>query len=90
MDSLQVLGERLDSSCITPSFGRMLSVRLVAIGTIVVIVPFFALLLLKTLMLLMLIFDPATCISVVDDIVQVAVVSATPLDPLLWWSDAAG
>jgi hypothetical protein len=83
MDSLQVLGERLDSSCITPSFGRMLSVRLVTIGTIVVIVPFFALLLLKTLMLLMLIFDPATCISVVDDIMQISVIPVSPSAVLL-------
>jgi hypothetical protein len=51
-DSLQVLGECLDSSCIMPSFRRALSVRLVIIGTIVIIAPHFALLLLKTLTLL--------------------------------------
>jgi hypothetical protein len=43
-------------------------VRLVIVGTIVVIVTFFALLLFKMLTLLKLVFDPVTCISAVDDI----------------------
>jgi hypothetical protein len=41
----------------------MLSVRLVIIGTIVVIVPFFMLLLFKVLVLLMPVFNPSVCIS---------------------------
>jgi hypothetical protein len=47
-----------------PPFGRMLSVRLVVIGTIIVIVPFFTLLLSKAL----------AGISAVDDIVQILVI----------------
>jgi hypothetical protein len=57
------MGKSLDSSCIMPSFGRTLSVRLVIIGTIVVIVPFFTPLLFKALVLLMSVFDAAMCIS---------------------------
>jgi hypothetical protein len=47
-----------------PPFGRTLSVRLVVIGTIIVIVPFFTLLLSKAL----------AGISAVDDIVQILVI----------------
>jgi hypothetical protein len=47
-----------------PPFGRTLSVRLVVIGTIIVIVPFFMLLLSKAL----------AGISAVDDIVQILVI----------------
>jgi hypothetical protein len=57
------MGKSLDSSCIMPSFGRTLLVRLVIIGTIVVIVPFFTPLLFKALVLLMPVFDAAMCIS---------------------------
>jgi hypothetical protein len=72
------MGKCLDSSCITPSFRRMLSVRLVVIGTIVVIVPFFTLLFFKKLTLLMLVFDLEACISSVDDISQISVIQASP------------
>jgi hypothetical protein len=72
------MGKCLDSSCITPSFRRMLSVRLVVIGTIVVIVPFFTLLFFKKLTLLMLVFDLEACISAVDDISQISVIQASP------------
>jgi hypothetical protein len=41
----------------------MVSVSLVLIGTIVVIVPFFTLLLFKVLVLLTLVFNPAACFS---------------------------
>jgi hypothetical protein len=57
------MGKSLDSSCIMPSFRRTLLVRLVIIGTIVVIVPFFTPLLFKALVLLMPVFDVAMCIS---------------------------
>jgi hypothetical protein len=61
------MGNSFDSPCIAPSFGRTLSVRFIIIGTIVVIVPFFTLLLLKVLTLLAPVFNPAVCISTVDD-----------------------
>jgi hypothetical protein len=77
------MGKCLDSSCITPSFRRMLSVRLVVIGTIVVIVPFFTLLFFKKLTLLMLVFDLEACISAVDDISQISVIQASPLAAFL-------
>jgi hypothetical protein len=54
-NSLQVLGERLDYSCIMPSFGRTLLVRLVINKSIVIIIPFFTLLLFKMLALLALV-----------------------------------
>jgi hypothetical protein len=56
----------------------MLSVRLVIIGTIVVIVPFFAPLLFKTLTLPMPDFDLATCISTMDDVGQISVIPVSP------------
>jgi hypothetical protein len=62
------MGKSLDSSCIVPPFRRTQSVRLVVIGTIVIIVPFFMLLLVNALKLLMLVFNPVTCISTTDDI----------------------
>jgi hypothetical protein len=51
-----------------PPFERTLSVRLVKIGTIVVIVPFFTLLLFKTLVLLAPIFNLTMCIPTADDV----------------------
>jgi hypothetical protein len=56
----------------------MLLVGLVIIGTIVVIVPLFTSLLCKALVLLMLIFDPAACISTADDITQVSIMLVSP------------
>jgi hypothetical protein len=73
MDPLQVVGKSLDSSCIVNSFGRLL-VRLVIIGIVVVIVPFFTLLLFKALTLLMLVFNPTACISAVDDVMQISII----------------
>jgi hypothetical protein len=78
MHPLQVMGKRLGSSYIAPPFRRMLSVRLVIIGTVVVIVPFFMLLLFKALTLLTLDFNPAACISATDDIAQISVIPILP------------
>jgi hypothetical protein len=52
----------------------MLTVRLVIIGTIEVIVPFFTLLLFKALALLTLVSYPAVCIFVVDDVAQISII----------------
>jgi hypothetical protein len=49
-------------------------VRLVVIGTIVVIIPFFTLLLFKVLELLTLVFNQSTCISAVDDDTQISII----------------
>jgi hypothetical protein len=46
-------------------------VRLVIIGTIIIIVPFFALLLFKVLALLTPVFDPTMCIFTTDDVTQI-------------------
>jgi hypothetical protein len=51
--------------------------RLIIKGIVVVIVPFFMLLLFKALGLLTLVFNPTACISTVDDIA------------LLQWSETA-
>jgi hypothetical protein len=56
-----------------------MSVKLVVIGTIVAIVPFFTLLLFKALMLLAPIFNLATCTSTTDDIMQISVILISPL-----------
>jgi hypothetical protein len=64
--------------------------RVVIIGTIVVIVPFFAPLLSKTLTLLTPVFDLATCISAADDIMQISVNQVLPSAAFLWWSETAG
>jgi hypothetical protein len=63
--------------------------RLVIIGTIVVIVPFFALLLFKMLALLMLVFYLTACISAADDIMQISVILASPSAAFLRWSETA-
>jgi hypothetical protein len=83
------MGKSLDSSCIGPPFGGMLSVRLVLIGTIVVIVPFFTLLLFKALVLLTSIFNPAACISAVDDIAQILAIPVSSLAAFLRWSETS-
>jgi hypothetical protein len=46
-------------------------VWLVILGIVVVIVPFFTLLLFKALMLLALVFNPVACISAADEVVQI-------------------
>jgi hypothetical protein len=71
------------------SFWRTLPVRLVIVRVVIVIVPFIALFLLVALPLSVPVLNPVACISTADDIMQVAVVSATPSTTLLWWSDAA-
>jgi hypothetical protein len=66
-----------------PSFRRTLSMRFFIIGSIVVIVPFFTLLLFKTLTLLMPVFDLATCISAMEDVPQISVILILPLASFL-------
>jgi hypothetical protein len=89
MHPLQIMGKCLDSSYIVPSFRRMLSVRLVIIGTIVVIIPLFMSLLFKALALLTPVFDPVVCIFVADDIAQVSVIPVSPSATFLRWSETA-
>jgi hypothetical protein len=72
-----------------PSFGRTMSVRLVIIGSIVIIVPFFALLLFKMLMLMTLILDPAMCISAAEDVTQISIILVSPSATFLQWSETA-
>jgi hypothetical protein len=80
----------LDSSWVAPSFRRVLLVRLVIEGTIIVIVPIIMSLLLDALKLLALVVNPATCISTVDDVAQVSVIPIMPSVMLLRWSETAG
>jgi hypothetical protein len=61
-----------------PSFRGVVPVRLVIVGTIIIIVPLIALFLFHALLLSVLIFDLIACISVVDDIAQVTVVQTMP------------
>jgi hypothetical protein len=75
---LQVVGKGLDSSCIVPSLRIMLSVRLVIIGTIVVILPLLTSLLFKALTLLTLVFDPAACVFGADNVSQVLIILVSP------------
>jgi hypothetical protein len=63
--------------------------RLVIIGTIVVIVPFFTLLLFKALALLTLVFNPSMCISAADDVMQISVILVSSSAVFLWWSETA-
>jgi hypothetical protein len=95
-DSLKFRGQRtlfkswekgLDSSYIAPSFKRALSVRLVVIGTIIVIAPLLTSLLFKALVLLMPVFDPTMGIFAVDDITQVSIIPVSPSTAFLWWSE---
>jgi hypothetical protein len=58
------MGKGFDSSCIMPSFGGTLSMRLVMIGTIVIIAPLLTSLLFKALVLLTQVFVLASCIFV--------------------------
>jgi hypothetical protein len=64
-------------------------VRLVIIGTIVVIIPFLSLLLFKALALLMPVFYPTMCISVMDDIVQISIIPVSSSAAFLRWSEPA-
>jgi hypothetical protein len=58
-------------------------------GTVVVIVPFFTLLLFEALTLLMPVFDPTVCISAVDGITQISVIPVSSLATFLLWSETA-
>jgi uncharacterized metal-binding protein len=86
----QVVGKSSDSYWVMASFRGVLPVRLVIVGTIVIIVPVIMLFLFNALSLSTLIFNPATCISAMDDVAQVIVVSPMPSAALLQWSDATG
>jgi hypothetical protein len=80
------MGKSLHSSCIVPPpFGRTLLVRLVVIGTIVVIIPFFTLLLFKVLELLTLVFNQ----SAVDDDTQISIIPVSSSAMFLQWSENA-
>jgi hypothetical protein len=63
---------------------------LVVEGTIIFIVPLIAPLLLNALSLLAPVFDPAACISAMDDVAQVSVIPNMPSAVLLRWSKADG
>jgi hypothetical protein len=84
----QVTGKSFDSSWVIPSFREALLVRLVIVGTVVIIVPIITLFLFNALLLSAPILNPVACISTVDDIAQVVIVSPTPSVVLLWLSDA--
>jgi hypothetical protein len=86
---LQVVEKSSDSSCIAPSFGRMLLVRLIIIGTVVVIVPFFTLLLFKALVLLAPVFNLVVCISTMDDVEKISGIQVSSSATFLWWSETA-
>jgi hypothetical protein len=64
-------------------------VRLVIIGTVVVIVPFFTLLLFKALTLLMPVFNPVACISVVDDVAKILTIPVSSSIAFLRWTETA-
>jgi hypothetical protein len=64
-------------------------VRLVIIGTIVVIVPFFAPLQFKMITLLTPVFDPAACISTADDVMQISIILVLPSTAFLQCSETA-
>jgi hypothetical protein len=63
----------------------MLLVRLVVVGAIIVKVTLIALLLLDTLPISALVFNPAACIPIADDVMQVMVVPMMPFTTLLRW-----
>jgi hypothetical protein len=84
------VGKCFDSSWVVPSFRGALSVRLVVEGTILVIVPLLTSFLLNALTLLASVVNPVVCISVMDDIAQVTVMSILPMAALLRWSETTG
>jgi hypothetical protein len=69
-----------------PSFKGALLMRLVVVGTIVIIVPLIAMFLFYALSFSTLVFNPVACISVTDDIMQVVVVLTMPSATLLLWT----
>jgi hypothetical protein len=83
------MGKGFDSSWIVPPFRTTLSVRLVIIGTIVIIVHFFTLLLFEALVLLMQVFDLAACISAANDVAQISVIPVSSPVVFLQWSETA-
>jgi hypothetical protein len=67
----------------------MLSMRLVIIGTVVVIVPFFMLLLFKALALLTPVFNSVARIPTADDVMQISVIQVLSSAAFLQWSETA-
>jgi hypothetical protein len=84
------MGKSFESSWVAPSFRRALLVRLVIDGTMTVIVPLMTPLLLNVLTLLTPVVNPVVCISAVDDVMQISVISIPPSVVFLRWSDTAG
>jgi hypothetical protein len=76
------MGKVFDSSWVAPSFRGALLVRFFIEGTIIVMVPLITSFLLNALMLLASVVNPVTCISAVDDIVQVPIIPVPPLATL--------
>jgi hypothetical protein len=76
MHPFQVAGENVDSSQITSFFKGALSVRLVVVGTIIIRGQhtLFKSLLLRALSFLAPVFNLAACISVMIDVMYVAVI----------------
>jgi hypothetical protein len=66
-----------------------MSVRLLIIGSIVVIVPLFTSLLFKVLALLMSVFDPVASILAADEVTQVSVIPVSPSAAFHRWSETA-
>jgi hypothetical protein len=71
------VGKGFDSSWVA------LSVRLVIERIIIIIVPLITSFQIKALLLLVLVIDPAMCISVTDDVAQVLIIQIMPLAMLL-------
>jgi hypothetical protein len=64
-------------------------VRLIVIGTIIEILPFFTLLLFKTLMIMAPVFYSTTCISIADDVAQMSVIPISSSAAFLRLSEIA-
>jgi hypothetical protein len=73
----------------TPEFIQCFKMCTQVMGPIVIIVPFFMLLLFKMLMLQTLVFYPATCISAGEDVMQISVIPILPSVVFLRWSETA-
>jgi hypothetical protein len=65
------MGESPDPSFIVSSFWRMVPVGLIIEGTITIIVSFITSFVLDAVSLLVPVFNPVACISIVDNVTQV-------------------
>jgi hypothetical protein len=68
----QIVAERLDSYFIAPSIQRVTSGRMVAVGAIVITIPFIMAFALESVYLLVTILDPVTSVSILDDIPKIS------------------